>query len=654
MKKLSTYVWAFIVLIVVFFTAGVATLGSAATSGKSAFIHAEEKIYFSLLNADGGANSENVKDVYVKIGSVYNEVGEDVTLKAGLSTSQTPTSSTSTYFTAAENVVINNVYSEKDGVDGANYNWLKIVSNWGKSAKTIYFSSTANLELYEIVCLNENGERIAIQAFDSTLNPYDIEEANYACDAQESVILSENAYYNVTAEEGYYLASAQTLLDGRNFVEGCKYLLDENFNYLNTVLISGSVAIFGASPFAVRLPAFMATCVLILFAFLLMRELFKSDKLAFIGALLLCVGGMATTVGRLGAPYAFVASALVASAYYMYRFFAKGISNKHITRDGANILYSGLFAAVAMSIDAGAIFPAAAILVLFGFGMRRQKQAYQVALAKTNGLEEKVVTANGETKTVNKEADRVALQYKAKNRISYGFAILSFVTGTIVLTFIAAILCYSAFIKTNANIDLGFARLLWYGIKNSLLGNGVLPFATQNASNAFAWFLPWKANTVYTGLNGGSEYLAWSVVTNLVVTCLALAALIFVTVKVARGFATKANDKQTLRIRRGYFILLSGLAAGILMAVCRTHISILNGYLFHVCYVAFLPLAATAIVGEDTGAKKKAVDVVLWIIVGLAVAAFVLSVPATYGIAVSSKYAKAFTWTAFASNGLFR
>ena len=165
MKKLSTYVWAFIVLIVVFFTAGVATLGSAATSGKSAFIHAEEKIYFSLLNADGGANSENVKDVYVKIGSVYNEVGEDVTLKAGLSTSQTPTSSTSTYFTAAENVVINNVYSEKEGVDGANYNWLKIVSNWGKSAKTIYFSSTANLELYEIVCLNENGERIAIQAF---------------------------------------------------------------------------------------------------------------------------------------------------------------------------------------------------------------------------------------------------------------------------------------------------------------------------------------------------------------------------------------------------------------------------------------------------------------------------------------------------------
>jgi hypothetical protein len=652
MKKLSAYVWAFIVLIVVFFTAGVATLGSAATSGKSMFIHAGEKAYFSLVNSNGDSNSEKVKDVYVKIGSVYNAMGEDFTVNVAFSTSQTPSATSS--FTKATNVVVNNVYSEKDGLDGVHYNWLKVVSNWDKEAKTISFSSTANLDLYEIVCVNENGERLGIKAYDNMLNPYTAKETSYACDAQESVIISENAYYNLTMEEGYYLASAQTLLGGRSFVSGCQYLLDENFNYLGTILISGSVAIFGASAFAVRLPAFMATCALILFAFLLMRALFKSDKLAFIGGILLCVGGMATTVGRLGAPYAFVASALVASVYFMHRFFAKGILNKHIVKDGANILCSGLFAAVAMSIDGGAIFPAAAILVLFGFGMRRQKQAYQVALAKTNGLEETTVTASGETKTVNKEADRITAQYKEKNRISYGFATLSFIMGTIVLTFISAILSYSAFIKVNANTDLGFARLLWTGFKNSLLGNGVLPFAVQNASNAFAWFLPWKANTVYTGLNGGSAYLAWSVTTNVVVTSLSLIALIFVTVKVALGFVKKAEDKHSLRIRRAYFVLLGGLATGMLMAACRMHVSILNGYVFQVCYVAFLPLAATAIVGEEKGTKNTAVDIALWVIVGLAVAAFVLTVPAAYGIAVSSKYAKAFAWTTFASNGLFR
>ena len=84
------------------------------------------------------------------------------------------------------------------------------------------------------------------------------------------------------------------------------------------------------------------------------------------------------------------------------------------------------------------------------------------------------------------------------------------------------------------------------------------------------------------------------------------------------------------------------------------HVSILNGYLFHVAYVAFLPLAAAAIVGEDSGAKKTWVDVALWAVVGLAVAAFALGVPAAYGIAVSTNYAKAFTWTTFVTNGLFR
>ena len=652
MKKLSAYVWAFIVLIVVFFTAGVSTLGSAATSGKSLFVQANTKAYFSLVDEDGNTYSDNVQDVYVKIGSVYNDVGEDFTLTVGFSTSTSPATDSS--FTKAPIVLATNVYSDGDGADGIHYNWFKVVTAWNKNAKSVSFASTANLELYEIVCLNDKGERLNLKAYTGKLNPYKAEEVAYACDAQDSVIISENAYYNLTMEEGYYLSSAQTLLGGRSFIKDCKYLLDKNFNYLSTVLISGSVGLFGASAFAVRLPAFLATCILIIFAFLLMRELFKNDKFAFIGSILLCVGGLATTLGRIGAPYAFVASALVGSAYFMYRFFAKGISNKHVVKDGANILYSGLFAAAAIAIDGGAIFPVIAILVLFGFGMRRQYQAYKVALAKTEGLGETVVDDKGETKTVNKEADRVTAQYKGKNRISYGFAGLSFGMGTVILIFLAAILSYSAFIKVNGNVDLGFANLLWTGFKNSMLGKGVLPFATQNASNAFVWFLPWKANTVYTGLNGGSAYLTWSVTTNLVVTCLALVSLIFVTVKVALGFANKATDKQTLRVRRAYFVLLGGMAAGMLMAACRMHVSILNGYLFHVAYVAFLPLAAAAIVGEDSGAKKTWVDVALWAVVGLAVAAFALGVPAAYGIAVSTNYAKAFTWTTFVTNGLFR
>jgi hypothetical protein len=40
--------------------------------------------------------------------------------------------------------------------------------------------------------------------------------------------------------------------------------------------------------------------------------------------------------------------------------------------------------------------------------------------------------------------------------------------------------------------------------------------------------------------------------------------------------------------------------------------------------------------------------------VGLAAAVFVLTLPALYGFAVPTAWAKAFAWTSFISNGFFR
>lgn len=143
-----------------------------------------------------------------------------------------------------------------------------------------------------------------------------------------------------------------------------------------------SVVIFGDSPFALRLTPFLATCATLLFVYLLGSLLFKDEKYGFIFAFIFAVGGLATTVGRMGAPYALVSCFLVASLYFMYRFFSKGISSQHIVKGGLNVLFSGLFAALTLAMNTLAIFPAAGILTLFGFGMRRQKLAYQNALLK--------------------------------------------------------------------------------------------------------------------------------------------------------------------------------------------------------------------------------------------------------------------------------
>lgn len=646
MKKISGYIWAFIVLICVFFSVGVCTLGSVSTGGKSLLVASNKTVYFSLTDENGAANADTVDCVYVKVGTIYKNVDETATFTVGVSTTASA-ATTSGYWPSANKKSV----SVKTVTDGAEYNWLKIYDDCNKVAKSVSFTATANVELLEIVCLNTDGEKIAIKGYlPSKYTEYDLGEVAYACDAQDSFTASENAYHNVTAEEGYYITSAKTLLSGREVLSDHTYVLEENFNYLNTVIVSGSVAIFGASAFAIRLPAFLATCVLVLCAFLLMKELFKSEKYSFYGALLLCLGGMATTLGRLGAPYAIVTSAIVASAYFMYRFFARGISSKNVTKDALNILWSGLFAAVAMSIDASAVIPAIAVLALFGFGLRRQKLAYKVALSKTEGKEEEKVLENGEKILVNKASAYEQAKYAEKTRVSYGFAVLSFAIATVLLSFVSAVVCYTAFIKASGNVDPGFAGLIWNGLRNSIVGGKVVPFAAENASNAFSWFLPWKTFTAYKVANSGED-LVWNILPNAVVCLFSLIALLFTTFKVAKDLVVKAQDKRALRIRRAYFLLLSGLAAAMIAAAFKTHVSVLNSYLFHTCYVAFLPLAAIAFAGESEK-KTKIADFLIGFVTGIAAVELVICLPSMYGFAMPAAYEKVIGWISVVKKSL--
>ena len=641
MKKTSAYIRAFILLICIFFTVGIVTLGSVSTGGKNLLVHTNAPVYFSLVDKDGATKSQTVDAVYVKLGAVYKNVDEQFSITVGVSTTATASNANSTSAWPSankKNIAIKTVS------DGAQYNWLKIAQDWDKDGiKSLYFQANANVELIEIVCLDKDGKAIGLNGFlAKESNDYNLDEVAYAYDAQNSFNASESAYHNLTAEESYYLTSANTLLSGREYVNDSQYILDENNNYLYTAIIGGSVALFGVSPFAVRLPAFLAACTLILCAYLLMKELFKSEKYAFIGVLLLCLGGAVTVLGRFGAPYAVVTSAIVASAYFMYRFFAKGISSDRVYNDGANVLYSGLFAAVAVCIDASAIFPVIGVLTLFGFGLHRQKTARKLALAR---MEESADTEN--------KVARIHAKYAEKVRVCYAYAALSFVAGTLLLAFASAVLCYTAFIKVNGNVDKGFASLIWYGLKNSIVGNGFTAYGAENTSNVLTWFLPWKAATLYQ--KSGESYLVWSVLPNAALCYACFVALIVTTFTVAKGFVVKAQDKQALRVRRAYFVLLLGLAFSMVAAACKIERSVVNGLLFHVCYVGFLPLAATAFSSIDGKDKKsKAFNALLWIIVALAAAVFFVSLPSIYGFGAPTSYAKAFGWTAIVNNGFFR
>lgn len=689
--KITGYAWAFIVLFVLFFGIGLGTLGSFRSTGKS-FSYAKGNNNVAVYNLNYGDGQTQLKAVYINVGNIYAEAGTtaSVTVKRGSSQTSLPS-----VVLNGSAVKIGNFYSgDGKGKEGANFNWIPVAVNLttaSTSARSVSVSADVNFELNEIVCIGNDDKYIPLsvnteltQGFSSRKG-----ELGNAIDAPESFRNANGAFSNFTAEEGYYMTSIHTVL-GAGGASGSVYTVDGDFNALATVLLLPSVAIFGDSPFALRFTPFLATCATLVFVYLLGSLLFKDEKYGFIFALLFAFGGLATTVGRLGAPYALVTCFLVASLYFMYRFFAKGISYGHPVKGGLNILFSGLFSALALSMNILTIFPVAGILVLFGFGMRRQKLAHVNALNKAESAKkEKYAAAEAAAEAAlkdeasdgalpedgptavyvseGKEEKKLKSAYAYKRRISWGFAALSFVLATLMFTLLASVIAYPAYVKAYdnpADPSLSYASLLWKGISAPFSLSNITEYTDCNASNVFAWLLPMKAATVYDGVleTGSGRYLAWNVSMNAAVVVLSLVCFAFSTVSVLSELFTKERGSRIAkRNRRIYLVLLGGFLLSLLASAFVKNISAVHGSLFGVFYIGFIPLAvkigqpAEIRLTKKGGPKPSAADILFIVCFVVILVFFVLSVPSMYGFAISAEAAKLmFGWTSILTNGYFR
>ncbi|MBQ9714301.1 MAG: hypothetical protein IJV83_03160 [Clostridia bacterium] len=640
-KKIKAYTWALILLVVVYFTAGMFTLGSTQTEGKAFYLEANKTAYFSISRGETG---RKLDDIYVNIGRIYTVdsgiAKVDVKYYAGDETNPT---STSTKWTALNTVYFANGYSVSSAVKDkdAQFNWSPLALDAAKSRAFFSITSDVALEINEMVCLDQNGEKFVIRSHTpSTGSHYESAEKLYVCDAQDTFSLNKEFKYNFTQEEKHYLNSALTVMSGKTILDGAKYSIDADYNFLATLLFVPTLSMFGVNTFALRLPVFIASCVLLVFAALLIRDLTKSEKLSFAFATVLAFGGMLTTVGRIGVPYMFVASALVASLYFMHRFFARGISSKKVVKGATNVLLSGVFAALAMSMDVTAGLPVVGILVLFFFGLRRQKAAYALEMKKTGTADEKAVKL-------------VREKYEEKNRIALGFAALSFIALTIFTVLISGVISYSAYVKARNAENMGFLTILFKQTVGSVRGFVNTEYLAGNASNVLAWWLPVKPATLYSAC-ACNKYLAVSVIPNAIATYAAFASFVFVAVKVVLGYVKKYNDKQTLRLRRNAIVLFAGMLCAMVTATVRGGVTAETGILFHVFYLGFIALAATQLPAPETKKVKLLSNVAIWSFVGLVAVNFILSLPAIYGFAAPTGWAKAFGWTAWLNNGFFR
>lgn len=648
MKLKNKFTISFIILLAVFFIAQLFTIGSVKNSGDS-FEYASGKTV--IYNADI-KSGEKLDDLYIKVGSVYTDYGKSASITVKTSTSSSATATPSTSFATLS---LANVFGEESRA-GANYNWIAVATNKALSnVRKISFSATVNLELIELVAFTDKGNQVRFSVADNS--DFNAKSVLKSVDAQDSFVWKNSAKYNFTQEEAYSMTAVHTLLSGNKTIEGSKYNINGDFGVLPTLLVAPFVALFGETTFALRLPSLLATTLSLLFLGLLGTAIFKDEKYGFLFALVFALGGIAVSVGRLGSPYALITAFLLGSLYFMHRFYSKGISRRSL-KGAWNILLSGLFASLALVSDWTSVFALAGVFVLFGFGLRRQRLAYKLAVKNAEGKEEKIQTADGEEVFVNVEKLKAQKDYGYKLRVSWGFAVIGFIVFAFLLLLLSGVCAYGALVKiydTPTAPKLSILTLMFKSFGDSGFAVNATQFTATNAITPFAWFLPLKSATLYNGVVqvGSSSYLSWQALANLVLSVVSLASLAFATVKIILDFAKKRSDKNALRLRRAYFILLGGVVASLLSALVRGNANAGTSLLFQAFYLGFIPLSLLALKGYEKG-KVSPSEMVFVAILVLSVATFALSLPCLYGYAVSAQTAKIFSWTSILTNGYFR
>lgn len=662
MKKFSAYTWAIVCVLATFFFAQVFGFASFKTTGDSLEYVKGKTIVYSV---EYQTSSEKLDEVYLNIGSIYTEYGQSADITVKYSTSASSTS----FSTFGNTVTVGNVYSAR-GINGGNFNWFSYADGQAtvhkKDIKRISFTATAGLQLREIVAFSDKGNPVKLTVSTSDESGYDHSELAKAVDAQKNFTASTAARSNFTQSEGYALTAIRTVLGGRKAVNGNVYNMNGEYNYLATLIALPSVALFGESTFALRLPSMLACVAGLAALYLLVSAIFKDEKYGFMASVLLAFGGLAAPVGTLGTPLAFVFTSLLFGAYFMYRFYAKGISSSAVLKGGSNVLISAAFVAAAVCMDLSAAIPALGVLALFIFGLKRQKLAYRVQLEKV--LPQSATGENTAETELDEQTKMAVLQlknaYGYKNRVSIGFALLgSFVFGFLLLL-LSGVLCYSAAVKaydTPGSQSLSFIELVWKAWIGTARGANVTEYTSANVGSVFAWFLPLRGATLYDGVLSAGEgvYLGLNAVVNPIVSLVSLFSLGVTTVKVSADIVAKKSDKETLRVRRAYFILLGGLALTALAAAVKGTESTASALLFSAFYTAFIPLNYYLGYRVDKVAKigKKqttVMQIALWLLLGAVAVAFVLSIAGIFGFAVPTGVSKIFSWMSILSNGYIR
>ena len=527
-------------LVLALFIVGACTIGGF-NGGGSAYLAEEGSTVAFYLDYQDGATLDKV---YLNAGTAYAETGTAFTVTVRTSSNSSLSWITSYGFGAKK---ISNIYSSDAEALGTNYDWVQLrdesnTTALSTSRRLVQLEFSCPVLVNEVVFVDTNGNVIPayvdeddVSAFFDRSTWYDGEfrdefhvratnkeeeqalraERKRLLDAQQNVETGNTVYSDFTEDEMYTLMQIENIVElGSRVPDGGVFNADTDYGAFAVLPYVLSTLIFGRSAFGLRIVSVLFTAALVWMIWLLARELFahgdkEKEGWAFLTACLFAGGGLALTVGRLGLYLPMLAFLIVGSFYFMYRFFARGISEERPAKSACNILVSGLLFALAVASDPKMLLAGVGVVALFIAGAVRLERAYK---AKRQALRAEMRDANAKETTrevmhenaaaAEEKSAALGAELSYARRLVYLLFFVSFAVGTFLFIVLSAIPSNSIFMRLyEANPrspTLGIFDYLGSMFGGAFSLTNATSLAAGNAVNAFGWFVGLKGAALFS------------------------------------------------------------------------------------------------------------------------------------------------------------
>ncbi len=689
--KISLVTIIFFIVAFVFLAVGLGSLGTVYGTGKAYELrlqstsNAKEPITFELknpsyVNKKGQTVTDYymVRHIYLNVAAIYND--EDASAKITLGRGASTTASSYTYEANLGNLK----FKEPQGgekkeryVENAVGNWiepfdLSVTDESNLRVATYKYyklsAATCNMLINEIVFAGEklldkdgnssvNGdpsgdlEVIPVEIYYAPpmLDGEDVEKedettakkrAAALIDAQRLPSLAQSSFFRFGEEEIYSLTTvAEMRLGNVLYKSGGNsaanvYHGDRVYNSLGTSILGLGVVIFGNSPFGLRFFPMLASFGVLVMGYFFVKELCKSEKAALVFAVLYALSNFFLGLGHFGTPLMIGVFFFVASLYFMYLFYNRGIAKTNV-RCVMPLVLSGLFCAASVCVNGVYILAALGIVGLFAAGMVRQNKARRlyldqaIAVAETEeaqvaATDEPVLSEEGEPqpKPLSESKRRVldiVEEYKWKNSAALASFATALIVGGMLFSLLFLLPVYLPYVKLYDNPNS--PRLNLFQLMGKLFAGGFV-----GSNGGMCAYHPFYR--IFAG--AGSMYAVTAVVMNTAALLIGLLGVAYAVYKIVLVCTKKIEGKEGRIALRRAVIPLALIVIGAVFG------SFGGGALAFIAlvYIGMFALAAECV--RDTCEREwkgqSAAKICVWVGLGILCTVFLLFFVFTFSI----------------------